>query len=136
MVLVAHQAIYGLDQGGGWLGLLYNRRTEHDAAPAETAAHAFRAALSACLKLEQEPEFSDTLRFDGSACEVVVNDRARAANDAAGNARLQAVLKPLLDRLWGADSYTTAPLGEARDRLGITARCVDTHSVRSLADRL
>ena len=33
VVLVAHEAIYGLDQGGGRLGLLYNRRTRLDAAP-------------------------------------------------------------------------------------------------------
>ena len=101
VVLVAHEAIYGLDEGGGWLGLLYNRRTKHDAAPAETAAHAFRAALAACRKLEQEPEFSDSVHFDGSACEVVVNDRALAPNDKAMRARLLAVLEPLLDRYVG-----------------------------------
>ncbi len=136
VVLVAHEAIYGLDEGGGWLGLLYNRRTEYDAEPAETVAHAFRAALTACRKLEQEPEFGDSLRFDGSACEVVVNDRALAPNDAATRARLQTVLEPLLDRMWGADSYTTAPVGEARDRLGISARCADSHSVSGLIARL
>ena len=136
VVLVAHEAIYGLDQGGGWLGLLYNRRTRHDAAPAEAAAHAFRAALSACRKLEQEPEFSGSLHFEASACEVVVNDRALAPNDDATRDRLLAVLAPLLDRAWGADSYTTTPVGEARDRLGITARCSDSHSAGSVLDRL
>ncbi|MDE0448069.1 MAG: hypothetical protein OXH96_15505 [Spirochaetaceae bacterium] len=136
LVLVAHEAIYGLDEGGGWLGLLYNRRTEHDAGPAEAAAHAFRAALTACRKLEQEPEFSGSLHFDASACEVVVNDRALAPNDDATRTRLLAVLAPLLDRLWGAGSYTTMPVGEARDRLGISARCTDSHSVGSVLDRL
>ena len=136
VVLVAHEAIYGLDEGGGWLGLLYNRRTQHDAEPAEAAAHAFRAALAACRKLEREPEFGAGLRFDGSACEVVVNDRALAPNDDATRARLQADLAPLLDRLWGAGSYTIAPVGEARDRLGISARCADAHSVSGLLDRL
>ena len=67
---------------------------------------------------------------------MVVNDRALAPNDAATSARLLTVLGPLLDRLWGADSYTTMPLGEARDRLGITARCTDSHSVSSVLDRL
>ena len=136
VVLVAHEAIYGLDEGGGWLGLLYNRRTEHDAEPAEAAAHAFRAALTACRKLEQEPEFSGSLHFDASACEVVVNDRALAPNDDATRTRLLTVLAPLLDRAWGAGSYTTAPVGEARDRLGISARCTDSHSVGSVLDRL
>ena len=136
VVLVAHEAIYGLDEGGGRLGLLYNRRTRHDAEPAETAAHAFRAALTACRKLEQEPEFSGSLNFDASTCEVVVNDRALAPNDAATRARLLAVLAPLLDRAWGAGSYATEPAGEARDRLGISARCTDSHSASSVLDRL
>jgi hypothetical protein len=136
VVLVAHEAIYGLDQGGGRLGLLYNRRTRLDAAPADALPQAFRAALEACRKLEQEPEFAGTLSFAGGACEVVVNDRALAPNDAATGARLRAALEPLLDRLWGAGSYTVTPLGEARDRLGLSARSSTAHTAADLLDRL
>ena len=136
VVLVAHEAIYGLDQGGGRLGLLYNRRTRLDAAPADALPQAFRAALEACRKLEQEPEFAGTLSFAGGACEVVVNDRALAPNDAATGARLRAALEPLLDRLWGAGSYTVTPLGEARDRLGLSARSSAAHTAADLLDRL
>ena len=136
VVLVAHEAIYGLDQGGGRLGLLYNRRTRLDATPADALPQAFRAALEACRKLEQEPEFAGTLSFAGGACEVVVNDRALAPNDAATGARLRAALEPLLDRLWGAGSYTVTPLGEARDRLGLSARSSTAHTAADLLDRL
>ena len=136
VVLVAHEAIYGLDQGGGRLGLLYNRRTRLDGAPAEALPQAFRAALEACRKLEQEPEFAGVLSFAGGACEVVVNDRALAPNDAATGARLRAALEPLLDRLWGAGSYTVAPLGEARDRLGLSARSSAAHTAADLLARL
>ena len=136
VVLVAHEAIYGLDQGGGRLGLLYNRRTRLDAAPADALPQVFRAALEACRKLEQEPEFAGTLSFAGGACEVVVNDRALAPNDAATGARLRAALEPLLDRLWGAGSYTVTPLGEARDRLGLSARSSAAYTTADLLDRL
>ena len=136
VVLVAHEAIYGLDQGGGRLGLLYNRRTRLDAAPADALPQAFRAALEACRKLEQEPEFAGTLSFAGGACEVVVNDRALAPNDAATGARLRAALEPLLDRLWGAGSYTVTPLGKARDRLGLSARSSAAHTAADLLERL
>ena len=136
VVLVAHEAIYGLDQGDGRLGLLYNRRTRIDAPPAEALRQAFRAALEACCKLEQEQEFTGTLSFAAGACEVVVNDRALAANDSATGARLRAELEPLLDRLWGAGSYTVTPLGEARDRLGVTAHTSTSHSAGSVLDRL
>ena len=136
VVLVAHEAIYGLDQGGGRLGLLYNRRTPIDAPPAEALRQAFRAALEVCCKLEQEQEFAGTLSFAAGACEVVVNDRALAPNDPATGARLRAELEPLLDRLWGAGSYTVTPLGEARDRLGVTAHTSTSHSAGSVLDRL
>ena len=136
VVLVAHEAIYGLDLGGGRLGLLYNRRTRLDAAPGEALAQAFRAALTACRKLEQEAEFAGAVSFAGGACEVVVNDRALAPNDAAGAARLRAVLEPLLDRLWGAGRYAVAPLGEARDRLGLSARSSAPHTAADLLERL
>ncbi len=136
VVLVAHEAIYGLDQGGGRLGLLYNRRTRLDAAPGEALAQAFRAALTACRKLEQEAEFAGAVSFAGGACEVVVNDRALAPNDDAGAARLRAVLEPLLDRLWGAGRYAVTPLGEARDRLGLSARSSAAHTAADLLQRL
>ena len=136
VVLVAHEAIYGLDLGGGRLGLLYNRRTRLDAAPTAALPQAFQAALEACRKLEQEPEFGGALSFDGGACEVVVNDRALAPNDAASSARLRAELEPLLDRLWGAGSYTVAPLGAARDRLGLSARSGAAHTAADLLGRL
>lgn len=136
VVLVAHEAIYGLDQGGGRLGLLYNRRTRLDAAPGEALAQAFRAALIACRKLEQEAEFAGAVSFAGSACEVVVNDRALAPNDAAGAARLREVMEPLLDRLWGAGRYAVSPLGEARDRLGLSARSSAAHTAADLLQRL
>ena len=136
VVLVAHDAIYGLDQGGGRLGLLYNRRTALDAAPGEALAQAFRAALTACRKLEQEAEFGGALSFCGGGCEVVVNDRAAAPNDANGAARLRAVLEPLLDRLWGAGSYAVSRLGEARDRLGLCARSNAAPAAADLLNRL
>ena len=136
VVLVAHEAIYGLDLGGGRLGLLYNRRTRLDAAPAEALPQAFRAALEACRKLEQEPEFDGALSFEGGACEVVVNDRVLVANDDDDAARLRAELEPLLDRLWGVGSYSVDPLGETRDRLGLSARSSAAHTTADLLGRL
>ena len=136
VVLVAHEAIYGLDQGGGRLGLLYNRRTRIDAPPAAALQQAFRAALEACRKLEGEPEFAGTLSFAGSACEVVINDRALAPNDAATAARLRAALEPLLDHLWGSGSYQINTLGEARGRLGVAAHTGTAHSVGVVLGRL
>ena len=81
IMLVAHDAIYSLDQHGGRLGLLYNRRTKLEEFPAVVLRQAFRATLEVCRKLESEPEFLGALEFECQSCEVVINDRALAPNN-------------------------------------------------------
>jgi len=57
VVLVTHEAYYGLDQSKDRLGLLYTRRTAMDGAVADRIRGAVEAALQACDLLEREPEF-------------------------------------------------------------------------------
>ena len=65
VILVAHQAIYALDQGDGTLGLLYDRRAPVDGTPQERLRQAARAALRACRLLEEDAALAGALRFDG-----------------------------------------------------------------------
>src|SRR5581483_11863318 len=80
VILVCHEAIYGLDQEKDRLGLLYNRRTALDGTVEDRLRQAVGAVQSAAEQLEQEPEFAGTLRFDRAAWEVAINDRALAPN--------------------------------------------------------
>jgi len=121
VILVAHEAIYGLDESGHQLGLLYNRRTVAEGEPAAVITAALQYALAACVQLESEPEFTGSLAFDGGAIEVSVNDRSVAANEDAAAAKLLAELTPVLGRALG-DDHRTERLGEQRDRLGFLAR--------------
>jgi hypothetical protein len=80
VVLVCHDAIYSLDQGGGALGLLYSRRRETHASLGPIAslddrlASVFRRALVACGKLERERDLTG-LTFPADRFELAINDR-------------------------------------------------------------
>jgi hypothetical protein len=95
VILVCHEAIYGLDQGKGRLGLLYNRRTVLDGSVEDRLRQAVNAAEAAAAQLEKEPEFAGKLRFDRKSWEVAVNDRALAPNTEATLAALSPVIQKI-----------------------------------------
>lgn len=78
VLLLSHEAQYGLDQADGKLGLLYSRRRKgHGDAQARLSA-AFRAALRACRLLQAEPALAGKLRFRFDEAEFYVHDRLLA----------------------------------------------------------
>lgn len=105
IILVCHEAIYGLDQGKGRLGLVYNRRAALHGSVEGRLRQAIRSAEFAANLLEQEPEFAGKLYFDRAAWEVTVNDRALAPNtDDTWNA-LSPVIEKVLDATIGVGKY-------------------------------
>src|SRR6266853_6655062 len=78
VMLIGHEASYSLDNTKGRLGLLYSRRLEGGGAQ-ENLRQAYEAAMAACRRLEQEPEFAGKLEFGGE-CEFSINDRLLAPN--------------------------------------------------------
>lgn len=83
VILVCHEAIYGLDQEKNRLGFMYNRRTALDGSNEAKLRQAVDAISAAATRIEAEPEFAGRLKFDRSRWEVVVNDRVLAPNTAA-----------------------------------------------------
>ena len=51
VILVAHEAIYGIDQVGNRNGLLYNRRTAMAVEPLDALRQATYAAINACVPI-------------------------------------------------------------------------------------
>jgi hypothetical protein len=96
IILVCHEAIYGLDEGKGNLGLLYNRRTALNGSVEDRLRQAVSAAEFAAALLEREPEFSGKLRFNHEAWEIAVNDRALAPNTEA----TWKTLEPVISRVF------------------------------------
>src|SRR5713226_1464167 len=70
VLLVGHEANYSLDLSFNRLGLLYNRKAWGDGSAQDNLLQAFHAALTACQRLEEEPEFRGKLRFSAGDCEV------------------------------------------------------------------
>jgi len=136
VILVTHQAIYGLDQGEGSLGLLYDRRTVVEGKPQERLLQAARAVLQACLLLEEEPALEGALRFDGGRLQVSVNDRAIAPNTDATDRILRPEVERLLESLWGAGNHAIERLGEPRDRYRLGAEAVRPIPVAEIISRL
>ena len=120
VILVCHEAIYGLDQGQGRLGLVYNRRTVLNGSVEERLRQAVLATESAADLLEQEPEFAGNLRFDRNQWEVSVNDRALAPNTADTWELLEPVVRTVFDRVIGAGKYSLARNTDPRQLIRVT----------------
>ena len=125
VILVCHEAIYGLDQGNGRLGLLYNRRANYEGSVEDRLRQAVDAASLAASQLEQEPEFSGTLRFDRNAWEVAVNDRALAPNTEATWTLLEPVLRRVFDSMMGAGKYCFHRDTDPRELFRVTVSAAD-----------
>jgi hypothetical protein len=119
-VLVGHEANYSLDNGGNRLGLLYNRKAPIEASAEQNVAQALRAALGACRRLEDAPEFAGRLRFGPAhEIEIIVNDRALAPNTDDAFVSLKPAIESALVTVYGHACFALERLGDARERLRI-----------------
>jgi hypothetical protein len=122
VLLIAHEANYSLDYAGNRLGLLYNRKAADDAEPQEQLRQAYDAALTACRRLEQEPEFQGVLQFDSKDLEVIFNDRLIHPNTDESWRQVQPEAERFFNGIFGAGKYSLERAGEPRERLRATVR--------------
>jgi len=120
IILVCHEAIYGLDEGKGRLGLVYNRRTALDGSIEHRLEQAVRAVESAAKLLEQEPEFAGGLQFDRRQWEVTVNDRALAPNTETTWIELEQPIRTVFDELMGSSDYKLQHYADPRELFRVT----------------
>lgn len=115
ILLVAHDAYYGLDESKNRLGLLYSRRTQMEGSDEARLRDALAAAGRACDLLEREPEFAGKLAFDRSEVEISVNDRMLAPNTDVTETALRPAVDAVLAEKFGAGKYQVKRTGEARE---------------------
>ena len=120
ILLVSHDAYYGLDQSKHRLGLLYTRRTAMEGSTADRIRHAIDSALQACDLLEREPEFAGKLSFDRANFEVSVNDRLMAPNDESGYLQLEPELRAAL----APRQCELTPVGAPRELLTVAIAAI------------
>ena len=136
IMLVAHEAHYGLDQGGGRPGMLYNRKRpwnggdSGDGAPGldRQLMAATKAILRACVQLESEPELSGPASpcFDAGSLELTFFDRLLTPNNDLGRQGTEAPIAAFLDRLWGPGGWQLAAEGQdPRSPLRTLARAIE-----------
>jgi hypothetical protein len=135
VLLVGHDANYSLDLSGSRLGLLYNRKAAADNHARENLTQAFRAALTACLRLEQEPEFRGKLKFNAGESEIILNDRLLAPNTEATWQALKADFENFFRSLYGA-SYTLDRSGDPRERFRVGVKATGAVDGRALLQAL
>jgi len=114
VLLIGHEANYSIDNSDNRPGLLYNRKSVLDGNFQARVEQAHKAALAACDRLEQEPEFEGKLKFDRDSMELLVNDRLLAPNS---DGTWQA-LKPELQKYF--QGFRMEHRGDPRERFRVS----------------
>ncbi len=105
VALVGDANDYFLDEGEGRPGLLFSRK-RHGSGPEGRLREGFARALKACSLLEAAPELSGKLVFATDEILIRLPDRLRAPNDDASFAEATAEVTALLDKLYGAGTFS------------------------------
>ena len=122
-LLVGHEANYSLDNHSAEMGLLYSRKQPADGDLTERLASAFKAALTACQRLEEEPSLAGKVKFRCGDVFLVANDRLNATNDEVGEDTLRAALDPVLTQLFAGTEYSVERESAPELRLNLRIRC-------------
>jgi hypothetical protein len=143
VVLIGHQGNYSLDNGGGQLGVRYNRKAVLEGSNQDRLVQATQAALAACRRLETEPLLDGRIQFNGREIEVSINDRLLAPNTPATRSAADAEFQILFSTLFGDVEYTASYPQDPRSLFSVrvkTSQAVDTtallRNLNSLAPAL
>jgi len=118
VLLVGHEADYGLDHTGNRYGLRYNRKAPIDGSNENRIKHAFRSAIHACQLLETE--FADNaLKFNRQEIEFSINDRAIAPNTPESFNSIKPELESYLENLLGHRDFSLEHIQDPRKRFAI-----------------
>jgi len=123
-LLVGHEANYSLDNTDGRMVLMFARKRPVAGTCAERISDALAKTLRACVRLEEEAELEDRVRFSASECWIVINDRLSAANDDATLAAIRPDLESVLGQLYGQETFEIErqQVDSARQRFSVSAR--------------
>jgi len=137
VMLVAHEADYCMDSMEGPLGLLYNRKAPAGGRLSDRIAAAFRAALGACVKLENEPEFQGKLRFNAGGAVFIANDRLLAPNTEEAFQALRSDLSAAVAKVYPGNFELRRISSDPRSRLTVQVGSLEpVRDVSALLARL
>ena len=132
ILLIGYEADYSLDNRGGRLGLLYNRKEQMDGTSQEKLAQAARAALTAAQILEKE----NNLKFNGSEVQLTVNDRLLVPNSPESFSALESDLNVFFNRLYEGTENKLTHQPDPRERFTVDVKTEARFDVDTLLKNL
>jgi hypothetical protein len=136
VMLACHGGFYSMDQFEGRLGLQYTRKEDHHGPPERPLETAFRAALLACTKLEEEASLRGRIKFRGDEVLFRVNDRLRAPNTPATFSAVRGELEALTARLYAGKSATVSRRTNPAELFGVEIKSDTPIDASTLLQRL
>lgn len=133
IMLVSHEANFSLDQEGGRLGLLYQRKRAFPEGVDPLTA-SLKAVLGACVMLEEEKGLS--VRFEGDRLDIQLNDRIVAPVSGESYAAVEKKLTAVLGRLYPGGKLKLTRSEDPRNRPRILVESGDKVAVKTLLGRL
>lgn len=135
IVLIADEADYAYDLGGGRPGLHYLRKRDLPADLDAALKLAFHCALKGALALEAEA--SAELAFDYSSARINFLDRLNYRNEQASYERIQDELKAVLSDIYGAPVSVSRVSDDERRLLAIRVDAeADSVNLEDISRRL
>lgn len=122
VLLIAHEFDIGLDEGGGRLGLLYNRKLPSAESGVEALRVAYRFASDVAKRIEAEPEFAGQLRFRNDEIQLTLNDRLLYPNTGETAEALREDFDTFLSEVFGSAPSLVEHNPDPRARFSVTAR--------------
>jgi hypothetical protein len=127
ILLVGHEANYSLDNTGGRLGLLYNRKVQLEGATEEKLAQSARATFQAAALLNKE----NGLTFNAKEIQISVNDRVVAPNTMETYSAFEPELKSFLNLLFNNADYEISFKPDARERFLVNIKSTSPFNMNS-----
>ncbi|MCG8424897.1 MAG: hypothetical protein MJE77_43990 [Proteobacteria bacterium] len=136
IMLIAHEAHLGLDEGNGQLGMMYARKRDAIGEVGPRLAEAFGVVLTACDALVKEPSIAGTLDFDVGRVEIHVMSRLVAPNTAETFDAFRPLVSEFLAALYSGADIALHHLNQPRRPFGVRAEIAGEHQINDLLTRL
>jgi hypothetical protein len=124
IMLIAHEAHYGLDEGEGRPGLLYSDRRDPVGPGAEKLKNALARAAQCAALLEAEPSLKGRIEFRTDEFLIRVMDRLNAPNRKSSCELFEPVLRSVLGDLGFGDVKMERHSEEERDPFAVDIRVI------------
>ena len=136
VVLIGHEANYGLDNADGRLGVRYNRKAPLDGSVQDRLEQSVRAALHCCQLFENDARLEGKIRFDGRNLELSVNDRLLAPNNDCTRQSLEPEIRAFCARLFVGKEYSLDYSLDPRELFSVAVKSSEVFTTHALLKNL